>query len=148
MILLKIHPIQSKTAHKVLQPGTGSSHLKVTVFAVSLPMIFPSDKCLAHPSIPSGLCLNVTLRVRSVLTTSNHLVTLYPCLCFTLLHKFVTISNHKFYLYVYSFIVSLYLLAYQLHVGWDSYLFSSLPSPVPKKTLTSFNKYLNEQMNE
>lgn len=103
-LLLKTHSTQSKMAHKALQPGTGHSYnSRHCVCYFLCQSVFPPDSYTAHPTIPSSLCLNVTFPVSSVLTTSNHLNTLYLPRHFTFLHK----TGHHL-----TYILFIYLLFY------------------------------------
>lgn len=91
-------------------------------------------------SIASDLCLNVTLSVKSFLTTSNHL-TLCPLLCFIFLHKSCHhLTSYKFYLYVYLHI----FISTSIYTSWRqeilSVLFTSFPHCL-KKNLKLLNKH-------
>ena len=95
-LLLKTHFAQSKMAWKVQH--WEFSHLKVTVLTISSTEISSPDNCMAQPSMPSGLHLNLALPL-SFLTPG--IVLLLSCFCMLLFSiKVVTTSHTIYFIYV------------------------------------------------
>lgn len=95
-LFLKTHFAQSKMACKVQHWEI--SYLKVTVLTISSAEISSPDNCMAQPSMPSGLHLNLALPL-SFLTPGT--VSLLSCFCILLFSiKLVTISHTIYFIYV------------------------------------------------
>lgn len=109
---------------------TSHSHCAPCFFCQKL---FPADSCMAHPTGPSALCLNITLSARSVLTTRDHFISIYSLPHVSFLHR---ICHHStYYNFIDIFVYSYWHTSF-MRVG--IFICSLLYcSPVPKQKLES-----------